>query len=268
MVQDVVRRLHKSHLLSNGEYVHMRCCAHILNLIVKDGLDVIKSSIEKVCDIVVYWLASPRRIEEFEDNARTLGIHMGEPPNETSFMDIDKDLNLDCDKDLDRYGLKEENKDEAKGLKEDEEKEEEVMEDEVKENEVMEDDDKENEDEVKEDEVKEDEVMEDDDKEMEDEVNEDEVKEDEDEDEEKEDEVMEDEVKVKEDEEKEKECEVKAKEDEVKEDEENVKEEQRLKKMRMKDMKNQRSRTRQIKSENKETTSNLFQFLNVFYKEK
>lgn len=65
-------------------FFHVRCAAHILNLIVKDGLDVIKSSIEKVRDSVAYWTATPKREEKFEDAARQLGITYG------------RKLSLDC----------------------------------------------------------------------------------------------------------------------------------------------------------------------------
>ena len=45
----------------------MRCAALILNLIVRIGLDVIKHAIDNVRDSVVFWTASPKRIERFED---------------------------------------------------------------------------------------------------------------------------------------------------------------------------------------------------------
>ena len=45
----------------------MRCCAHKLNLIVKDGLEVIKKGIENIRDSVEYWTASPKRYEKFEE---------------------------------------------------------------------------------------------------------------------------------------------------------------------------------------------------------
>lgn len=59
-------RLSSSHLLLGGKLFHMRCSAHILNLIVREGLDVIRSGIEKVRDSVAYWTATPKRCEKFE----------------------------------------------------------------------------------------------------------------------------------------------------------------------------------------------------------
>jgi len=52
-------------LALQGKFFHMRCCAHILNLIVKDGLEVIDSSIEKIRDSVAYWTATPKRRKFF-----------------------------------------------------------------------------------------------------------------------------------------------------------------------------------------------------------
>ncbi|CAN1289071.1 Putative AC transposase [Linum perenne] len=49
--------------LKDGTLLHMRCTAHILNLIVKDGLDVLKSGIEKIRDSVIYWTTTPKRVE-------------------------------------------------------------------------------------------------------------------------------------------------------------------------------------------------------------
>ena len=42
-------------LLLNGKVFHMRCVVHILNLVVKKGLDVIRVEIEKICDSVAFW---------------------------------------------------------------------------------------------------------------------------------------------------------------------------------------------------------------------
>ncbi|RVW64504.1 putative AC transposase [Vitis vinifera] len=71
-------------LLLNGKNFHMRCATHVLNLIVKEGLDVIEVEIEKIRESVAYWSTTPSRMEKFEDAARQLRI----PCN--------KKLSLDC----------------------------------------------------------------------------------------------------------------------------------------------------------------------------
>lgn len=63
-------KIGKSKLLCEGTLLHMCCCAHILNLVVKDGLDAMKSAIENIRESVAYWTASPKRIETFEDMAK------------------------------------------------------------------------------------------------------------------------------------------------------------------------------------------------------
>ena len=47
MVAILLHKLSNS-LLLNERFFHMCCCAHILNLIMKDGLDVISESIERI----------------------------------------------------------------------------------------------------------------------------------------------------------------------------------------------------------------------------
>ena len=53
----------------HGKIFHMCCAAHISNLIVKEGLNVIEVEIEKIHENVAYWLATPSRVENFEDAA-------------------------------------------------------------------------------------------------------------------------------------------------------------------------------------------------------
>ena len=50
-----------------GEFMHMRCYAHILNLIVQSGLKSIHESIAKVRNAVRYVRASPTRFEKFQE---------------------------------------------------------------------------------------------------------------------------------------------------------------------------------------------------------
>ncbi|KAL5739860.1 hypothetical protein ACOSP7_028754 [Xanthoceras sorbifolium] len=61
-------------LLLGGKLFHMRCCAHILNLVVRDGLKVIAEGIEKIRDSVCFWTASSRRVEAFEYATNQLKI--------------------------------------------------------------------------------------------------------------------------------------------------------------------------------------------------
>ena len=70
----MLRKLAGSSLMLGGDLFHMRCCAHILNLIVKDGLDVIKVGIDKIRESVAYWTATPKRQEKFEETARQLRV--------------------------------------------------------------------------------------------------------------------------------------------------------------------------------------------------
>jgi hypothetical protein len=52
-------------LLCEGEFLHLRCCAHILNLIIQDGLKKIDDAIKKVRDSVKYVRGSQARKQKF-----------------------------------------------------------------------------------------------------------------------------------------------------------------------------------------------------------
>ena len=53
----------------------MCCCAHIFNLIVKDGLKFVKDGIEKIRDSVAFWTTTPKRKEKFEETTQQLRIY-------------------------------------------------------------------------------------------------------------------------------------------------------------------------------------------------
>ena len=63
-----------NHCCLDGRIHHMRCCAHILNLIVKDGLLIIENVIDNIRDSVLYWSASPSKVEKFMDVAHNLKL--------------------------------------------------------------------------------------------------------------------------------------------------------------------------------------------------
>ncbi|XP_059281675.1 zinc finger BED domain-containing protein RICESLEEPER 2-like [Lycium ferocissimum] len=65
-------KLNKRDLFLSGRLFQLRCAAHILNLIVQEGLKVIGDGIGKVRDSVLYWIGSAGRIERFEEAARLL----------------------------------------------------------------------------------------------------------------------------------------------------------------------------------------------------
>lgn len=63
VLQDILKdRLNlDDDLLCKGEFFHVRCCAHILNLIVQDGLGVITGALAKIRETVKYLKGSKSR---------------------------------------------------------------------------------------------------------------------------------------------------------------------------------------------------------------
>ena len=52
MIPKILGKFGRSKFILGANLFHMRCCAHILNLIVKDGMSIIHDSIEKIRDSV------------------------------------------------------------------------------------------------------------------------------------------------------------------------------------------------------------------------
>ena len=73
----------KDNCLLNGKWIHIRCAAHILNLVVQDGIRVVDKSVENIRYAVKWIKKSGTRIEKFKRCA------------ESAKCDITKNLILD-----------------------------------------------------------------------------------------------------------------------------------------------------------------------------
>ncbi|KAK0583489.1 hypothetical protein LWI29_037478 [Acer saccharum] len=57
---------HADGAILDGKYLHLRCCAHIVNLIVNDGLGELNDSIVAIRNAVKFVKSSPSRFESFK----------------------------------------------------------------------------------------------------------------------------------------------------------------------------------------------------------
>ncbi|CAN1181091.1 Putative AC transposase [Linum perenne] len=74
-MMDIIKmKLVPSYLIKDGDLLHIGCPSHILNLIVKDGMDVLKGGIKKIIDSVIYWTTTPKKLEFFQEAAKQLCI--------------------------------------------------------------------------------------------------------------------------------------------------------------------------------------------------
>nr|KAJ0220781.1 hypothetical protein LSAT_V11C200088940 [Lactuca sativa] len=62
-------------LRSNGDYFHIRCCAHVLNLVVQDGLNAIDEGIVKIRESIKYVKGSQARRKKFIDCVKYVNLN-------------------------------------------------------------------------------------------------------------------------------------------------------------------------------------------------
>ncbi|KAG7579718.1 Ribonuclease H-like superfamily [Arabidopsis thaliana x Arabidopsis arenosa] len=77
-MQSIMKRQLEKDLVCNGEFFHVRCSAHILNLIVQDGLDVIGGALQKIRDSVKFVKGSESREIMFANAMETVGMQAKE----------------------------------------------------------------------------------------------------------------------------------------------------------------------------------------------
>ena len=73
-MQSILRRQLRNDLVCNGEFFHVRCVAHILKLIVQDGLSVISGALEKIRESVKFANVTESREGLFQSCVEAVAI--------------------------------------------------------------------------------------------------------------------------------------------------------------------------------------------------
>jgi hypothetical protein len=60
---------HKHEWMFEDEHLHVICCAHILNILVQDGMKIIHEGIKKIWDLLKHIDSSPPQIQAFNQIA-------------------------------------------------------------------------------------------------------------------------------------------------------------------------------------------------------
>ncbi|WOL20604.1 zinc finger BED domain-containing protein RICESLEEPER 2-like [Canna indica] len=61
-------------IVASGKYMHVRCIAHIFNLVVQEGLNDVKTSVTKIRNAVKYVRSSPARLKKFTECVDSEGM--------------------------------------------------------------------------------------------------------------------------------------------------------------------------------------------------
>ena len=80
-------------LRCNGDLFHVHCAAHVLNLIIKNCLEVIDGVINNIRESVEYIKGSTSTKEKFEEVIVVMGIDCGSRP----ILNVPTHWNTTCD---------------------------------------------------------------------------------------------------------------------------------------------------------------------------
>jgi hypothetical protein len=81
---DELIKYHKHELLLEGKHLHVRCCAHILNILVQDGMKIIHGAIYKIRELLKHVDSSAARLQDFN----TIAIGMGLTSKKGIYIDV------------------------------------------------------------------------------------------------------------------------------------------------------------------------------------
>ncbi|KAL1188280.1 putative AC transposase [Cardamine amara subsp. amara] len=77
IVKDALRMRGSDKMIQDGAFLHMRCCSHILNLIVRDGMEQVNESFVAVRNAIKYVRSSYARLKSFELRVETGKLNRG-----------------------------------------------------------------------------------------------------------------------------------------------------------------------------------------------
>ena len=83
LVRDLLEKLPTNNLVAYGQLFHVRCSAHILNLIVQEGILIVKEVATKVHESVKYVKSSTLRLQTFKEVASQV-----KAPNKSLVLDV------------------------------------------------------------------------------------------------------------------------------------------------------------------------------------
>ena len=65
-VKEKLKNWNGDGLVLDGEFIHIRCCAHIFNLLVADGMKDVHDSIASICNTMRHIRSSASRLPKFK----------------------------------------------------------------------------------------------------------------------------------------------------------------------------------------------------------